>query len=85
MFPYSADHIEQQRAESRELDHNIARLRNDLEKLNGLLFKESDCKELVAQDTALLETDFVLRLKVWSAIDFSVQTPLYKMLIFILL
>ena len=64
MFAYSADHIEQQRSESRELDHNIARLRNDLEKLNGLLFKESDRKELVAQDTALLETDFVLRLKV---------------------
>lgn len=64
MLAYSADHIEQQRAESREFEHNIARLRNDLEKLNGLLFKESDRKELVAQDTALLETDFVLRLKV---------------------
>lgn len=60
--------IEGQLSEKKDVERNIRNMQNDMLKLNQLLTKEGKLQENLQQDNILIETDFVLSLKVFKVL-----------------
>lgn len=58
------DDIDQQHREMCDIERNVRNMRNDIIKLNTLLHKEKNMGDSLEQGNALLENDFVSKLKV---------------------
>lgn len=57
------DAIEKENAETADIEKNIRNLRNDMIKLNQMLYKESGAYENLEKDNILTENEFIGNLK----------------------
>lgn len=57
--------IEVEHREETELEKNTKMIKEDLLKLNTLLSKNGQLSQALEQENALIETDFLHRLKAW--------------------